>query len=240
MTVWHPRPPSTFAARNVGLLGGPSIRPMTATGISRWRRWPASACTKSGGWSRRRIRSNLTNGMMPLAERLASAAGMARHPAMRATALEAGLGTSYTVDTLERIQAKYPRNKFVWIMGADNLDPNTGMEGLVKNLSTRHSRCRIRPSVLFCPLRYPAWQHSVSSADGCPRTAPGGWCSAGHRPGPLSIAGCMPLRPAPFAPGWRLLRTKRRSRQKDKPASGGRDLPGVQRYGRPKHPLHNA
>ena len=60
-------------------------------------------------------------GMMPLAGRLASAARMARHPAMRATGLEAELGTTCTADTLERIKAMYPRNKFVWIMGADNL-----------------------------------------------------------------------------------------------------------------------
>lgn len=59
--------------------------------------------------------------MLPLADRLASAARMARHPAMRATALEAELGTSYTADTLARIKALYPRNRFVWIMGADNL-----------------------------------------------------------------------------------------------------------------------
>ena len=59
--------------------------------------------------------------MMPLDERLASAARMARHPAMRATDLEATLGTTYTVDTLERIRAAYSRHRFVWIMGADNL-----------------------------------------------------------------------------------------------------------------------
>ena len=59
--------------------------------------------------------------MMPLADRLASAARMARHPAMRATGLESDLGTAFTADTLERIKLLYPRNRFVWIMGADNL-----------------------------------------------------------------------------------------------------------------------
>ena len=60
-------------------------------------------------------------GMMPLEDRLASAALQARHPAMRATDLEAALGTAYTAETLERIKDLYPRNNFVWIMGADNL-----------------------------------------------------------------------------------------------------------------------
>jgi len=58
---------------------------------------------------------------MPLADRLASAARQARHPAMRVTDLEAELGTTFTAETLAGIKAKYPRHKFVWIMGADNL-----------------------------------------------------------------------------------------------------------------------
>ena len=35
--------------------------------------------------------------------------------------LEARLGTRYTVDTLRAIVRRYPRHRFIWIMGADNL-----------------------------------------------------------------------------------------------------------------------
>ncbi|MFS0772451.1 nicotinate-nucleotide adenylyltransferase [Sphingomonas sp. 1P08PE] len=60
-------------------------------------------------------------GMAPLAARLASARAMARRAPIRATAIEARLGTRYTVDTIRQLQRRYPRRRFVWIMGADNL-----------------------------------------------------------------------------------------------------------------------
>lgn len=59
--------------------------------------------------------------MAPLATRLAGAARQARHPRMRATAVETLLGTRYTADTLRALRARFPRTRFVWIMGADNL-----------------------------------------------------------------------------------------------------------------------
>ena len=60
-------------------------------------------------------------GMAPLAARLASAKRMARRAPIRATAIETALGTRYTADTLRALKRRYPRAKFVWLMGADNL-----------------------------------------------------------------------------------------------------------------------
>ena len=37
-----------------------------------------------------------------------------------ATAIEAAFGTRYTVDTLRRLLRRFPRVRFVWLMGADN------------------------------------------------------------------------------------------------------------------------
>ena len=59
--------------------------------------------------------------MAPLAARLASAKRMARRAPIRATAIEARLGTRYTIDTIRALKRRYPRNRFVWIMGGDNL-----------------------------------------------------------------------------------------------------------------------
>ena len=59
--------------------------------------------------------------MAPLAARLASARAMARRAPIRPTAIEARLGTRYTVDTLAHLIHLYPRRRFVWLMGADNL-----------------------------------------------------------------------------------------------------------------------
>jgi nicotinate-nucleotide adenylyltransferase len=60
-------------------------------------------------------------GMAPLPARLASARRMARRAPIRATDIEARLGTRYTVDTLRRLVRRYPKRRFVWLMGADNL-----------------------------------------------------------------------------------------------------------------------
>ncbi len=60
-------------------------------------------------------------GMAPLSARLGSAKKQARRSRIRATAIEQQLGTRYTIDTLRRIQLRYPKRRFIWIMGADNL-----------------------------------------------------------------------------------------------------------------------
>lgn len=60
-------------------------------------------------------------GMAPLATRLASARIMARRVPIRATDIERRLGTRYTVDTIRKLQRRYPKRRFIWLMGADNL-----------------------------------------------------------------------------------------------------------------------
>ncbi|WP_448189434.1 nicotinate-nucleotide adenylyltransferase [Azospirillum sp. sgz301742] len=59
--------------------------------------------------------------MGSLAERLAWARVAARHPRIRVTDLECSLGTRYTADTLSELTRRFPRTRFVWLMGADNL-----------------------------------------------------------------------------------------------------------------------
>lgn len=60
-------------------------------------------------------------GMAPLPARLASARAIARHAPIRPTAIETRLRTVYTVDTLAKLVRRYPRHRFVWLMGTDNL-----------------------------------------------------------------------------------------------------------------------
>jgi len=60
-------------------------------------------------------------GMAPLAARYASARRFARRAPIRPTFIEAELGTRYTIDTLRRLVRRYPRRRFLWVMGADNL-----------------------------------------------------------------------------------------------------------------------
>ncbi|EAQ01743.1 nicotinic acid mononucleotide adenyltransferase [Pseudooceanicola batsensis HTCC2597] len=57
----------------------------------------------------------------PLADRMARARRVMDHPRVTVTAIEARLGTRYTAATLRRLVHLYPRTRFVWLMGADNL-----------------------------------------------------------------------------------------------------------------------
>jgi nicotinate-nucleotide adenylyltransferase len=60
-------------------------------------------------------------GMAPLRARLASARLAARGAPIRVTAIERTMGTVYTADTLARLVRRFPKRRFIWLMGADNL-----------------------------------------------------------------------------------------------------------------------
>jgi len=60
-------------------------------------------------------------GMAPLNARVVSARREARRAPIRVTAIERELGTRYTVDTLRAIVRRYPKRRFIWLMGSDNL-----------------------------------------------------------------------------------------------------------------------
>jgi nicotinate-nucleotide adenylyltransferase len=135
---WVPAAPGWGFDRTVGLLGG-SFNPAHAghrhiaeealyrVGVDEvwWMVSPQNPLKDSAD-------------MAPFDERFASAANLARHPNMRVTGIEGALGTTFTAETLDRLTEMYPRIKFVWIMGADNLIqiPRTG-----------------RKSFTECPLR---------------------------------------------------------------------------------------
>ena len=61
------------------------------------------------------------NGMAPFAQRLASAQKIADGRRIIATDIEQRLGTRYTWDTMRALTQRFPAQKFVWLMGADNL-----------------------------------------------------------------------------------------------------------------------
>ena len=60
-------------------------------------------------------------GMAPLAARVRSARAQAKRTPIRVTAIERALGTQFTIDTLRALRRRYPRRRFIWLMGADNL-----------------------------------------------------------------------------------------------------------------------
>jgi len=60
-------------------------------------------------------------GMAPLAARLAGARALAADGRIRICDLERVFGTTRTAETLTRLLRRYPKLRFVWLMGADNL-----------------------------------------------------------------------------------------------------------------------
>ncbi len=61
-------------------------------------------------------------GMAELNERLEIARTVAAvEPRIVPTAIEAELGTTYTVDTVRALRRRFPHHRYVWLMGADNL-----------------------------------------------------------------------------------------------------------------------
>ncbi len=60
-------------------------------------------------------------GMAPFEDRIEKAKSVADHPRIRVTDIEKGFGTTYTAETLARLSRRFPTQRFVWLMGADNL-----------------------------------------------------------------------------------------------------------------------
>jgi nicotinate-nucleotide adenylyltransferase len=59
--------------------------------------------------------------MAPFTARFKSAQYQARRSIIRPTGIERILGTRYTVATLRALIRRYPRKRFIWLMGGDNL-----------------------------------------------------------------------------------------------------------------------
>lgn len=62
-----------------------------------------------------------TDGMGAPDWRLATARQIADGRRIVATDIESRLGTRYTLETLHALRRRFPRARFVWLMGADNL-----------------------------------------------------------------------------------------------------------------------
>jgi nicotinate-nucleotide adenylyltransferase len=61
------------------------------------------------------------SGMAPLPARFASARRQARNAPIKVSAMEREFSTRFTVDALAKILRRWPKRRFVWLMGTDNL-----------------------------------------------------------------------------------------------------------------------
>ena len=117
----HSRSGPVFANRTIGLLGGSfnpahdghramSLHALKRLGLDQvwWLVSPQNPLKP-------------THGMAPIKQRMVHAHRTANHPKIIVTDLELQLGTHYTIDTLHVLRRRFPRTRFVWLMGADNL-----------------------------------------------------------------------------------------------------------------------
>jgi nicotinate-nucleotide adenylyltransferase len=61
--------------------------------------------------------------MAPYPARLAAAKRMARRARIQASDFEERAGTRFSIETVRRLKRCYPRHRFLWLLGSDNL-PN--------------------------------------------------------------------------------------------------------------------
>lgn len=59
--------------------------------------------------------------MASLSDRLHQARKVSAHPRITPCAFESAIGTRYSADTARKLRKLYPRMRFVWLLGADNL-----------------------------------------------------------------------------------------------------------------------
>jgi len=143
-----------------------------------------------------------THALPPLAERMAAAAHIARHPRLVVTGVEAELGTRYSADLVEQLTARLADRRFVWIIGSDNLAGfhrwdrwlaiaasvpiavvnRPGWLAAPLNARTAHAlrdwRLPERAAVRLADYRAPAWVHLTA-----PRTAAASTAlRSGHAP----------------------------------------------------------
>lgn len=124
-------------------------------------------------------------GMAPFAERFASAEKITKDcPFIRVSDIEQKMNTRYTIDTLRKLKKRYPKKRFVWLMGADNLATIQHWQewekifslvpvlvldrspfshsALRKKAALRFARARVAPRKLLksAALALPAWSYN--------------------------------------------------------------------------------
>ena len=117
----QPRVQEKPSGRRIGLLGG-SFNPAHAGHVGISLRALKLLALDQVWWlisPQNPLKS--ADDMAPYDERLRSAKAVARHSKIRVSEAESKLGTRFTADTIPRLLARHPRDRFVWIMGADNL-----------------------------------------------------------------------------------------------------------------------
>ncbi|MFZ1108985.1 MAG: nicotinate-nucleotide adenylyltransferase [Rhodomicrobium sp.] len=199
------RPPPAADGMRIGLLGGSFNPPHAAhrlisdTALKRLRLAQVWWIVTPGNPLKDRAQ------LAPLAERVRLARKLARDPRIKITAFEAALGTAYTAATLAYLRQRFPRVRFVWLMGADNLagfhrwkDWRTIFETMPIAVGDRPGwRYRALSSPAAC--RFARNRIPESGAAALPNLEPPAWCTLSGRLSKLSSTALRAARAIPNA-----------------------------------------
>jgi len=132
------------------------------------------------------------DGMAPQPERLNGARAIARGRDLWVTDMEKDLGTQYTAETLKALKGGFPENRFVWIMGADNLIDIARWNDWTKIFGAVPVAVFARPAYSFRALvstaarRFAGNRVNESRADGLVDMKPPAWVFLHIPPSPAS------------------------------------------------------
>ncbi len=121
-----------------------------------------------------------------LERRVAARRGIPGHPRVEVTGLETMIGACLTVDTLGAVVRLFPRTRFVWLMGADNLGGFHGWEGwrTIMDLAPASVLARRRHmlDVLGAPILRMTGDRRLprTRSRSLWRSATPAWCPANH------------------------------------------------------------
>jgi len=118
-------------------------------------------------------------GMAESGARLVAARSFAKHPRIIVSGIETQFRTRFTIDTVNALARRFPRVRFVWLMGSDNLlqfprwrrwqeifakipvaivaRPGTALRARVSKPALRFGACQIPPGRRLPGAFPPAW-----------------------------------------------------------------------------------
>jgi len=191
------RPPPAQAGVRIGLLGGSFNPPHAAhrlislTALKRlgldqiwWMVTPGNPL-------------KVQSALLPLGERVQLCRQVSRHPRIKVTAFEAGIGTAYTARSLRFLRRRFPQTRFVWLMGADNLAGFHRWNEWQAIFGLMPIAVEDRPEWRYGALASPAASRfrrfliPEPQAAALPNLAPPAWC---YLSGPLSKLSSTALR----------------------------------------------
>lgn len=191
------RPPPAQGAMRIGLLGG-SFNPSHAahrlislTALRRLRLHQVWWMVTPGNPLKER------SALLPLDERIRLCRQVSRHPRIKVTGFEAGIGTAYTERSLSFLRRRFPQVHFVWLMGADNLasfhrwNEWQAIFGLMPIAVEDRPEWRYRALASPAASRFSRFRIPEAEAAVLPALAPPAWC---YLSGPLSKLSSTALR----------------------------------------------